>query len=312
MAGKNTNIVSKTLVESYIRKQIKALKRAPQQTIETLSKQLLESPKGSFEKYLLHITPEKIQDTRSGYYQLFHDILPKINTDHLVTLGMNIGYNGLFTTSKNLQTSNPESSSNTLWAFILSIDGMHYEKKSAQYKTQIAAAKKNGARCFMLFIEKNAWKLLPLIKKERDCAFFLFCPASCITEKFLDAVKLTKNLFLSVACNDYNSINQPPLSNVLKQMRTRKLPYAVHYYYSSNDIDSFTSGDIFKKLGQEQPLFSFFLPKRGNSKDTNLITADEKTIIYDSIVKERYWLSSPSIPFEVEKDVQEIQSLITI
>lgn len=57
------------------------------------------------EKYLLHITPEKLQDTQSGYYKLFHDILPKVNTDHLVTLGMNIGYNSIFTASKNSQTN---------------------------------------------------------------------------------------------------------------------------------------------------------------------------------------------------------------
>lgn len=176
MTGKNTNIVSKTLVESYIRKQIKALKRAPQQTIETLSKRLLESPKGPFEKYLLHITPERLQDTSSGYYQLFHDILPKINIDHLVTLGMNIGYNGLFTASKNLQTNDPESSSNALWAFILSIDGMNYDKKAVQYKARITAAKKNGTRCFMLFIEKNAWKLLPLIKKRKGLCFLSSLP----------------------------------------------------------------------------------------------------------------------------------------
>ena len=88
MASKNTNIVSKTLVESYIRKQVKALKQSPTETIDTLTKQLLDKPKGSLEKYLLHITPEKLQDTQSGYYKLFHDILPKVNTDHLVTLGM--------------------------------------------------------------------------------------------------------------------------------------------------------------------------------------------------------------------------------
>lgn len=90
MASKNTNIVSKTLVESYIRKQVKALKQSPTETIDTLTKQLLDKPKGTLEKYLLHITPEKLQDTQSGYYKLFHDILPKVNTDHLVTLGMNI------------------------------------------------------------------------------------------------------------------------------------------------------------------------------------------------------------------------------
>ena len=74
MASKNTNIVSKTLVESYIRKQVKALKQSPTETIDTLTKQLLDKPKGSLEKYLLHITPEKLQDTQSGYYKLFHDI----------------------------------------------------------------------------------------------------------------------------------------------------------------------------------------------------------------------------------------------
>ena len=72
MASKNTNIVSKTLVESYIRKQVKALKQSPTETIDTLTKQLLDKPKGSLEKYLLHITPEKLQDTQSGYYKLFH------------------------------------------------------------------------------------------------------------------------------------------------------------------------------------------------------------------------------------------------
>ena len=174
MAGKNINIVSKTLAESYIRKQIKALKQDPAQTIHTLTKQLLEKPDSPLEKYLLHITPEKLQDTQSGYYQLFHDILPKINTEHLVTLAMNIGYNGLFTASKNTQLHSPESIFNALWAFKLSIDGICYEKKAAQYKAQITSAKKNGTHCFILFIEKNAWKLLPFIKKEKDCAFFLF------------------------------------------------------------------------------------------------------------------------------------------
>ena len=43
MASKNTNIVSKTLVESYIRKQVKALKQSPAETIDTLTKQLLET-----------------------------------------------------------------------------------------------------------------------------------------------------------------------------------------------------------------------------------------------------------------------------
>ena len=298
MAGKNINIVSKTLAESYIRKQIKALKQDPAQTIHTLTKQLLEKPDSPLEKYLLHITPEKLQDTQSGYYQLFHDILPKINTEHLVTLAMNIGYNGLFTASKNTKLHSPESIFNALWAFRLSIDGINYEKNAAQYKAQITSAKKNGTRCFMLFIEKNAWKLLPFIKKEKDCAFFLFCPASCLTEKFLDAAKLTKNLFISVA---HNSNKQPPSSDVFKQLRMRKLPYAVHYYYSASDIDNINSGKIFKELSKERPLFTFFLPTKTNF-EKKIVTKEEQKAIYERIIKERICLRYPSIPFEVKED----------
>ena len=50
MAGKNINIVSKTLAESYIRKQIKALKQDPAQTIHTLTKQLFRKTRQSFGK----------------------------------------------------------------------------------------------------------------------------------------------------------------------------------------------------------------------------------------------------------------------
>ena len=128
MASKNTNIVSKTLVESYIRKQVKALKQSPAETIDTLTKQLLDKPKGSLEKYLLHITPEKLQDTQSGYYKLFHDILPKINTEHLVTLGMNIGYN-VFYRFKKTHKQTPQRANQTLSGLYLSIDGINYEKK---------------------------------------------------------------------------------------------------------------------------------------------------------------------------------------
>lgn len=152
MAGKNINIVSKTLAESYIRKQIKALKQDPAQTIHTLTKQLLEKPDSPLEKYLLHITPEKLQDTQSGYYQLFHDILPKINTEHLVTLAMNIGYNSLFTASKNTQLHSPESIFNALWAF-LGCQLMESITKKMQHniKHRLLAQKRTepAASCFL-------------------------------------------------------------------------------------------------------------------------------------------------------------------
>ena len=56
-----------------------------------------------------------------------------------------------------------------------------------------------------------------------------------------------------------------------------------------------------QKLSKEKPLFSFFLSKKADSgKDT--VTEEEKKAVYEIIIKERYWLKYPSIPFEIEKD----------
>ena len=100
---------------------------------------------------------------------------------------------------------------------------------------------------------------------------------------------------------DYNKNNQKhpaPSTDVFKQLRIRKLPYAVHYYYSASDIENLKSGEIFKELSKERPLFSFFLSKKSDSvQDT--VTEEDKKAVYEIIIKERYWLTYPSIPFAI-------------
>ena len=81
-----------------------------------------------------------------------------------------------------------------------------------------------------------------------------------------------------------------------KNPRSRKA--AVHYYYSASDIENFKSGEIFKELSKERPLFSFFLSKKSDSvQDT--VTEEDKKAVYEIIIKERYWLTYPSIPFAI-------------
>ena len=101
-----------------------------------------------------------------------------------------------------------------------------------------------------------------------------------------------------MAYNRNTHKQQAPSTDVFKQLRIRKLPYAVHYYYSASDIENFKSGEIFKELSKEKPLFSFFLSKKSDSgQDT--VTEEDKKAVYEIIIKERYWLTYPSIPFAI-------------
>lgn len=135
-------------------------------------------------------------------------------------------------------------------------------------------------------------------KKRKRLCILLVLPRFLLNRKFLDAAKLTKNLFISVAYNKNNHKHPAPSTDVFKQLRIRKLPYAVHYYYSASDIENFKSGEIFKELSKERPLFSFFLSKKSDSvQDT--VTEEDKKAVYEIIIKERYWLTYPSIPFAI-------------
>lgn len=150
------------------------------------------------------------------------------------------------------------------------------KKKQHNIKHRLPAQKRTEPTVLYFLSKKMHGNCFQFIKKEKDCAFFLFCPASCLTEKFLDAAKLTKNLFISVAYNKNNHKHPAPSTDVFKQLRIRKLPYAVHYYYSASDIENFKSREIFKELSKERPLFSFFLSKKSDSGQDTVTEEDKK------------------------------------
>lgn len=273
MAGTNTKGLSRTLVESYVRKQIRGLKSSPEKGIAKLSDLAENITNEQIKQQILKILQEMLADKKGGSYRLFCHLLSTVNSEHLVTLGVNIGYNSLYVAG-------------TAGISSLKIDGLHYENNATRYKKHLADGKKSGIHTWLLFMQKNIWKLIPTIQKEKDCAFLIFCPASCLTDKFLDAVKSLKNLML---CVEYPS-SSPEL---FQKLQKRKLPYSVFVRCSDTDTSTRQTDldSLLNNLSKYYPVFTFFIIKDATEQYSNEVS--------EFIKKNRSLLKYPTIAVEL-------------
>lgn len=281
MAGKNTKRLPRTLVESYVRKQIRVLKSSPEKGIVKLSDMAEGLSNEQTKQYILKRLKEMLINKEGGSYRLLCHVLSTVNTEHLVTLGMNIGYNSLY--AGNHPVNCPGK---PLGITPLEIDGLHYESKATYYKKHITEGKKSGIYTWGLFMQKNIWKLIPVIQKEKDCAFLIFCPASCLTDKFLDTAKALKNLML---CVEYPS-SSPEL---FQKLQKRKLPYSVFVRCSDTDTSTRQTNldSLLGNISKYYPVFTFFITKDAAEQYSNEVSA--------FIKKNRSLLKYPTIAVEL-------------
>lgn len=281
MAGKNTKRLPRTLVESYVRKQIRGLKSSPEKGIVKLFDLAKDLTNEQVKQYILNLLKEMLANKEGGSYRLLCHVLSAVNTEHLVTLGMNIGYNSLYAgdRSANYPGKHPGITS-------LEIDGLHYESKATYYKKHITEGKKSGIYTWGLFMQKNIWKLIPVIQKEKDCAFLIFCSASCLTDKFLDAAKSLKNLML---CIEY-PFSSPEL---FQKLQKRKLPYSVFVRCSDTDTSMRQTDldSLLSNISKYSPVFTFFITKDATEQYTNEMS--------EFIKKNRSTLNYPTVPVKL-------------
>lgn len=285
MAGKNTKKLPRTLVESYVRKQIRGLKSSPEKGLAKLSDLAEGLANEQIKQYILKLLKEMLANKEGGSYRLLCHVLSTVNTEHLVTLGMNIGYNSLYAgnCSGNYSNNYPDK---PLGIRSLEIDGLHYESKATYYKKHITEGKKSGIYTWGLFMQKNIWKLIPVIQKEKDCAFLIFCPASCLTDKFLDAAKTLKNLML---CIEYSS-SSPEL---FQKLQKRKLPYSVFVRCGDTDtsIRQIDLDSLLSNISKYYPVFTFLIIKDATEQYSNEVS--------EFIKKNHSLLKYPTIAIEL-------------
>ena len=87
------NSLSRILIETTVRQTLKGLQEDPKRSIRNLVDMALQFSEGRFQNRFFETAQTMLKNEGSAYYALVQDATSHIETEHLVTFGMNLGYN---------------------------------------------------------------------------------------------------------------------------------------------------------------------------------------------------------------------------
>lgn len=87
------NNMSRILIETVVRRTLKDMKENPERSIRNLVDMALHFSEGRFQKNFFQAAQTMLKNENSPYYALLRNISSSVDTERLVTFGMNLGYN---------------------------------------------------------------------------------------------------------------------------------------------------------------------------------------------------------------------------
>ena len=249
------NSISKILVESVVKKTLKAMKENPDRGIRNLVDMALQFSDGRFQKDFFAAAQTMLQNENSAYYRLVRDVVTYADADRLCTFGMNLGYNGCTVGAQRIRENEKKLGCNIPWTVPIRINTDNFANKETKYQAAISASERLGIYSWLLFCGSQPQCVLPLVKVHPDSAFFLFCEPEGATSEFLDEAAETYNLMIVIRYDDdYDG-------ELCSRLRDLGLLYSVWIPFGQKDSESIVSGDLFYSAQQLSPVFTVLLPE---------------------------------------------------
>lgn len=291
------NNLNRLLIENTLRKTINQIKTDPERGIRNAVDMALNFSNGRFQKHFLTMVQRMLTNQHSCYYRMIPDHLAHIDTECLITFGMNVGYNSCTYGATKIRSIEEQEQFNIPWTISLSLSGADYLKHKASYRSLIQQGQELGIYTWTLHSHGETYTLLELIEAFPDCAFALFCSPEEITNILLDEASSLSNLMFVVDYNEY-------IENACSLLRTGKFLYSISVSYDAETVDDILSGDL---LSDIEPLYPSFTIFHAASRCPQFI----QSTVYEYIQNTRLEQTYRTIPFELIHDTKFIDSIIS-
>lgn len=289
--------ITRILIETTIRKVLKDMRDSPARSARNLVDLGLEFAQGRFQKHFLKVTSQMLQNSKSRYYDLMQDAVSNIDTEKLVTLGMNIGYNSCTVGAKTIREIEEKEGFNIPWSMHIEINENKYINSPEKYHSIIKQGQELGIYTWFMYLSGNPENICEMFNQFPDCAFILFCSPTNVTKTFIDKVSKYDNVLITVK---YGSGTE----KACMSLRERKLPYSIYVSYSHSDAEYITSGDLVKSIQALHPLFTVMKSDFDCSEDV-------RNSVYNYVIEEREKQEHSTILWEWIYDHKYIDSVIS-
>lgn len=288
--------MSRTLVETIVKKTLIDMKKDPERSIRNLVDTAMTVSSGRFQKDFLQVITTMLQKEDSAYYALLRDVVSHVETQRLFTFGMNLGYNSCTIGAAKIRAKEEALSCRIPWAIQLEL-GSDAGDHLADYRAVLEEGERLGVYTWLLFPRDSLEEAFRLAGEYPDSAFFLFCSPDQVTDVSLDFASELWNLMPVIRC-------ETDVERACGEMRTREMLYSVYYPYNQREETYLLNGDSFLELQQLSPAFTVLVSDAGCPDML-------RNAVYQAVVQARTSQRCRTILIDLERDMEYIDHIIS-
>lgn len=291
------NDISRILIDTMIRKGIKELQDSPERSIRNLVDMALQFSRGRFQQNFFEIAQNMLKNENSPYYKLIYNTVSTVNTERIVTFGMNIGYNSCTSGAKIIRSIEEKEGFNIPWSLTLAMDGNSFDEHKEDYHRIIQQGESLGIYTWMIFSTGGTENLVELITAHPDSAFILLCSPDEITENLLDDTNDIFNFMLVLQYGD-------EIDTVCQMLRKKGMLYSLYFQYEEKDLKHILNGELLSDAETLHPVFTGFVPHPDCPEEI-------QKCVYQFLTECREKQMYQTIPWDAIYDSRLVDSIIS-
>ncbi|MCD7837615.1 MAG: hypothetical protein LUG65_01735 [Clostridiales bacterium] len=289
--------VNRTLIETFVRQKLKELREDPDRCTRTLVDMALRFSTGRFQKDFFQAAQIMLENENNDYYALIQDAATHVDQEHLLTFGMNVGYNSCTAGARIIRGVEARQGFNVPWTVTLLTDSDRYPAMEQTYHSLVEQGKELGIYTWIFYSNEKPELLLPLMESQPDCAFALFSDAEQLSGSFLNRAAELKNLMLVVKYTDR-------AEECCRQLRQRQMLYGIYLPYRRAEARQVVRESSLQDVSSLHPGVTIFLSLEPDIEA-------EATFDYQFVLAARNEQKYRTIPFEMWGDLRRIDSIIS-
>ena len=297
MENHKENNITRMLIETFVKKGLRDIKSSPKRSIRNLVDLALHAAKGRFQQYFFKIAQTMLQNEDSPYYDLIEHLVKETDQEHLLTLGMNVGYNSCTQGAKIIRAIEAEDGHSIPWCVTLKMGSEQLDSRLAKYQDVITQGEQLGIYTWLLMVNGSVMQVFDLAEAHPQSAFFLLCKAPQVTGSVLSELEEIKNI-MPVLRTDHD------LSELCHLLQNRRLQYSVYDFYTAEDTQRVTSGEWFRDAERLEPTFAALIADASCDLET-------RETVCQYVESARYEQMFQTIPLEWTADCRNVDAIIS-
>jgi len=289
--------ITRSLIEALVKSKLEDLKNSPERTTRNLVDMALHFSKGRFQKRFFEIAQTMLENKNSLYYQMIYHTVANVDNDRILTFGMNLGYNSCTYGAKIIRKTEQQFGFNVPWCITLELSEDRLLHSPEHYHQILQEGKSLGIYTWYIFSHGCMNEFLPIMEMNPECAFFIFCDSSELTNITLDNYSSIYNAMFVIHYNE-------TATNIYYLLQERKFLYSSYIYYNDNNINDILDNELLCEINETDSAFVVFIPDLYCSEETKKLAGNyAANAINNPLYK--------TIPFDFNYHLDKIDSIIS-